>query len=287
MVPGLLVPVLLLPIQGLETVDGGVVSGNKLTVVALNFSVEAPSAEWEWKEWKKENGAARQFVCENRETGAYVSMMAFSGRWDSFDEEALVQFKAGIAKPWKERGFSIDEVTHETASIHLPDAFRYRYRVAAPDGSTVYGFRYSVTAGRLYVFEAVSATNQEPAELGRLVASLRILVPPSKDPAQHFGMLLTFVYLVLLFALRLVAWLAHWVTGRDWNGWNWGCYAIVALTLIWAVYFWSQMPDDGDAGRQGEAFGAMVLGPMIWPLVFGCFMSRRFRRSRSITPSAS
>ena len=249
-------------LEALKPVENGSVSGTTLSLPELNFSVDAPSPEWRWlqTETQTKKPAHQLFVCQNETTGGRMGVMVFKGYWKPFDAQAAERFMAGSTEPFVKRGWRVDDVRHESATLQLPDAHHYRYRLTAPDGTLLYGYRYSLTAGRLYAFEALSVSAEEPTEFLELVRSFRVLHAPPEDPAQAFGMLLMVAYFVLLGICRIGAGVVNRITGRSrWDGWKIGSIVIVALTVMWGVYCCSWIPDDMPAFQQGETFGAMVL----------------------------
>lgn len=257
----------------------GAVSGTTLSVSELNFSVDAPGTEWEWLETETENKSQRRFVCQNAATGGRLEMMVFAGNWEPFDEQGVKDFVAGSSKSWRDEGWRVDEVIHEQAALQSPHAHRYQYRLTSSDGATLYWFGYSVTAGRLYAFHALSDEAGEPPVLTQMVQSFRLLGPAPGDPAERFGQTLMFVHFLFLGMCGLTAWIVNRISGRPrWNGWRFGMIGIVVLSAVWAVYFLTRLPDDLTPFRQGEVFGLMVLGPAFLPLALAWFLSWRFRK---------
>jgi hypothetical protein len=269
----------------LRPVDPSLLDGSRLVAPEWNLSVSTPSGEWEWLAAPASTGTGRNayhaLTCRSRETGAQYLVGVFDPYWHELTPETTSRFVAGVVAGFTKSGWKASVLESRTLDIPLPKSHRFVVSAEHPTGGRRLVYGYLAARGRMFTFQHVSAEPDEPESFRLLVASFRFVGTAPKDPLDTIGRIHLEGAAALTLLVGGVGWIVNRLSGRVVvNAWNAAIVLLLVAGVVLAVQWVPRIPGDLSPFRQGEAFGAVVGGPITFPLLFALWRSRALRRRR-------
>lgn len=255
----LLVVLLLSPAaaaQELHPVSPELVDGRILTDAAHNLRVELPDDGWQWHSLPMVASGfpGVTYVALEPATGTRFLVSASTAD-RAIDTGFTTGFFIGFRRSAKESGLTIRNLKHARSDIPFPDSRRFTCEAQSAAGETIHWFGYIAAAGKVFVFQHLSAGSKEDP---RFTAFVRSFDPP-RPPARRAS------------KKSLLAWSN---LGRRIAPWAAGVIAV----LVAASFLLSAMrPSTPGTVRQGIsplASGGLTLGAIL--LLFAALLGTQF-----------
>jgi hypothetical protein len=269
----------------LRAVDPSLLDGSRLVAPEWNLSVSTPPGDWEWLAAPAGKGTGRNayhaLTCRSRETGAQFLVGVFDPYWRELTPDNTSRFVAGVVAGFTNSGWKAAVVESASVDIPLPKSYRFVVSAEHPNAGRRFVYGYLAARGRMFTFQHVSAEAAEPQSFRALVASYRFVGTAPTDPLDTIGRIHLEGTVALTLLVGGVGWIVNRLAGRiAVNAWNAAIVLLLVAGVVLAYQWVPRIPRDLSSFRQGEAFGAVVGGPITVPLLFALWRARALRRRR-------
>jgi hypothetical protein len=269
--------------QDLQPADPELVEGPKLQARRWNFSIEAPTPQWRWFTASRPRHHA--FVCLSPDGDIELRIGAFEGFSEKISRESATQFAAGAVSSLEKAGWQETKLVEmDGASIPMPGSFRFVIK-GRREGAPLRVYAYLASRGRTFTFQHITPEDTEPAVFQRFVSSFVFEGTPPADPLEALGHLHLMGTGALTLLLGSCGWAINKSAGRMViNMWKVTVVVLLLSGIALSVYWLPRLPSQTTPYRSGQFFGRVVMGPVLFPLLFAVWRSRAFARRRLAEP---
>ncbi len=259
---------------GFEPIPAASISEGTLRVPEENFSIKAPSIEWEWlRDRPAADTPARSYLCRHLRTGERFLLKVFEPSPGSAE-----QLAAGILEEIRAsreaKGGQLVDARNEPSDFPVPGSRRLSAMILS-GGAPLYFTAYAVAANRFYVFPRYSDSAKESPVFHAFVRSFALTAPVTplvRNPFAGSGpALLAYASIVLVsFGLgSVVNLLARRpvVSG--------GLVAFVLILVVALVKVAGELAGKADAEKMGVYVGEALVPAAVGAWLHGRYTNRK------------
>jgi hypothetical protein len=165
----------------LRPVPAELVDGRTLTDTEHNLRIDLPDDGWEWQSLPMvaTGFPGVTYVAVEHSTGTRF-LVSVSSADRALDPGFTTGFFIGFRRSAKESSVTIRKLKHERSEIPFDGSSRFACEAQAASGETIHWFGYLTSAGKVFVFQHLSADETEDP---RFTAFVRSFAPP-RPPAR-------------------------------------------------------------------------------------------------------
>jgi hypothetical protein len=259
---------------GYEPVPAANLSERTLRVPEENFSITAPSVEWEWLRDKPASGApARNYLCRHMRSGERLLLTVFKPSRES-GEKLVAEILEGIRRSREATGAQLVDARDEPSDIPVPGSHRLSTMITS-GGAPIYFTAYAVVTDRLYVFQRYSNEARESPVFRSFVQSFALAAPVGPRARSPFtgtasALLVYGSILVVCFGLGS---LVNVVARRPVV--SGGLVALVLIVVVAALRMVSQLDGQPDPEKIGYSLGEALL-----PVIVAAWLHGRYTNNK-------
>lgn len=173
--------------------------------VQNNFSIEAPTDQFEWffTQTPSTKTFAKEYICLNQEQEFGYMVLIFSKTKAKITQKEITQLIRAIKKESKETNSKLSDIQFKPSPLPIASSFTLTYKVINSEDVATYFFSYITPIG---ILQMLGDNAKEPSEFKKFASSFKLLRPLEVKELQNSeeDIKLFKAYIILIFIVFIV-----------------------------------------------------------------------------------